>query len=249
MDSCSVVQEMNVLTAKELLNLFASPTFQNLLQLIQKPLLDKIERIEEKNNEILQRLKQLENTTQNLSEKIKNQVVSVTSSNNHTGSIHTQMQTEKRQNLIVTGLPEENEENLKRKITQLFHEKFEKQEIAFDCERLGKKTENHDTSTPAKPRPIKIKFNNIWDKRNIYMNRIKKLQNSGIFINEDLMQDKAKLAYEARILRRKRIIHSVFTQDGNVYFRRTQESEATEFNEEIFNVLQNDQQNQETYIS
>ena len=26
-------------------------------------------------------------------------------------------------------------------------------------------------------------------------------------------------------------------------------SEATEFNEEIFNVLQNDQQNQETYIS
>ena len=81
------------------------------------------------------------------------------------------------------------------------------------------------------------------------MNRIKKLQNSGIFINEDLMQDKAKLAYEARILRRKRIIHSVFTQDGNVYFRRTQESEATEFNEEIFNELQNDQQNQETCIS
>lgn len=225
----------NVLTAEDLLNLFSSTTFQNLLTLIQKPLIEKIEKLEEKNNEMIDKIKQLENTTQILTEKIKKMTEATTNQN----TIYTQLQMEKRNNLIVTGLEEENNEDLKSRLTQIFHEKFNKTEIKFECERIGKPIDiqPNETETARKPRAIRIKFYSIWDRRTIYSNRIKSLHNTGIFFNEDLMSDKAKLAYEARKLKRQQRIYATYTNEGQVFFKQNETSEPEELNQVKLNEL------------
>ena len=227
----------NVLTAEDLLNLFASATFQNLLSLIQKPLLDKVDKLEEKNNELINRIKQLENTTQILSEKIR-KTTNTTTTNQTT--VYAQQQIEKRSNLIISGIPEEENDDIKKKLTQIFQEKFNRSETKFDCERIGKSIENQPIEsqpTPKKSRAIRVRFYNIWDRRSIFTNRIKSLQSTGIFINEDLMADKAKLAFEARKLKRQKIIYSTYTQEGQVFFKENENSEAKEFNEAILNEI------------
>ena len=215
------------------LSLFSNTAFQSMLQLLQKPLQEKIDLLEKSNLELKQKVNELEKKTCKLNEQL-------TSLKEETKEIKTndkeqQQQNEKRNNLIFTGIPEEENEDLNKKITEYFEAKFEKKGVQFKCERMGKIPEkkSEDDSPKPRPRPIKVLFSNFWDKRSIYNDRIKSLKNTGMYLNEDLIPSKAKLAFIARKLKREGKIHSTFTNDGQVYIRKTDTSEAIVFNEEI----------------
>jgi hypothetical protein len=132
----------------------------------------------------------------------------------------------------------------------LFDSKFEKKEIKFECERIGKSlqtTEENDGT--VKPRMVRIRFSNIWDKRSIYANRIKNLQQTGIFMNEDLMPDKVRQAYMARKLRREGKIYSTFTSDGFIFIKETEFSEPKELTEDVLRNLMRTNETQELFLS
>jgi len=54
----------DALNAENLLQIITNPAFQSILQLFQKPLLDKIEKLEEKNNELFMKIKEIEKTAE-----------------------------------------------------------------------------------------------------------------------------------------------------------------------------------------
>ena len=165
------------MTADQMLSLMLHPAFQTMLQIIQKPLLDKIEKLEEWNNELILKMKQLEQATNSLAEKTPK--IQKEKTKSEKTSPYIQLQKEKRNNLIITGIKEEETENLQKKITEFFEAKFHKTEIKFECERIGKnlKTSGENNSN-INPRIVRVRFYSFWDKKNIYINRIKNLQNS-----------------------------------------------------------------------
>ena len=244
-------------TAEQILHVISHPIFQNILQIIQKPLIEKIEILEKSNNELNQKIKEIEknNTviTQKVQQiKIREKDEPKPQGNTKTSStLYDHMKMEKQNNLIMTGLNEEENEDLKKKITEILEAKFDKKGVQFECTRIGNKM-NHqpiETHENKKPRAIKIIFSNIWDKRSIYFNRMKQLQNSGLYINEDLMPNKQKLAYLARKMKREKKIYSTFTCDGEVYFKETELSEPKVFTEEFIKIHSQQNENTEVFLS
>ena len=90
-------------------------------------------------------------------------------------------------------------------------------------------SENQSDSMPDqrnKPKPIyKIKFNNYWKKRQIYINRYKFKR--GVFVSEELTQEQSRLFYQCRIKKRSHQIKSTWTMDNKIYIR-TQSDEQFE---------------------
>jgi regulator of replication initiation timing len=64
---------------------------------------------------------------------------------------------------------------------------------------------------------ILVTFNSVWEVRSIYRERIQAFRNTGIFVSEDLYKDESYLFYVARTLKRKNIINSAWTEEGQVY--------------------------------
>ena len=74
-------------------------------------------------------------------------------------------------------------------------------------------------------------------------------QNSGLYINEDLMPNKQKLAYLARKMKREKKIYSTFTCDGEVYIKETELSEPKVFTEEFIKIHSQQNENAEVFLS
>ena len=85
--------------------------------------------------------------------------------------------------------------------------------------RVGKKRND------GTPRPIIVKFIGYNVRRRVYEAR-KKLKNHAtlrrVYINEDLTRQNSRLAYEARQLKKQRVIADTFTVDGRIYVKRFQ---------------------------
>lgn len=74
----------------------------------------------------------------------------------------------------------------------------------------------------ASPRPILVKFISYNARKRLYDAR-KTLKNRpdlrNVFINEDLTKANGKLAFEARKLKKDKVISETFTRDGRIYVR------------------------------
>ncbi len=131
----------------------------------------------------------------------------------------------KENNIRLVGLPEwqfMEEGNTKTEIV-----KFSKEYLALDdissedieeVTRLGKIKED-------KPRDVLIKFRSK-QKRNKFYSRRKNLydantrrSSSGIYLNEDLTPYRQRLFFDARNLRNKEVIHSVWTTTGTIMIK------------------------------
>lgn len=223
------------------LDVITSPAFQAVITLLQRPLQAQIEKLEEKNRLLELEIKKLKEHANTVSVKVQNiSEKQARNTENSQDELQMQIQMEKRNNLILTGLREEKDEDLQKKLTEIFDAKFSKNGIKFECSRLGKESANEEEPDEnKKPRAIKISFASIWDKRYIYANRIKNLNQSGMYLNEDLMPEQAKIAYMARVLRRNKKIHSTFTKEGNVFIKEKEDSTPKEVTKELLVNLEN----------
>jgi len=132
----------------------------------------------------------------------------------------------------MTGLQERDGEDLTKEVTLILSEKFKMNNVGMSCQRIG--------NSQNQKRPILIKFNNIWDKRKMYKERIQVLKNTTIFINEDLTKEVAELAFKARELRRNNKIVQTWTEDGKVMVKENKDDKPRQIlkNDQLF-----DQQN------
>jgi predicted RNase H-like nuclease (RuvC/YqgF family) len=105
--------DSQVTAAEQVLNFITHPAFQSVIQLLQNPLLEKINKLEERNNDLQIKVKELEKATNALT--AKTQIIQEEKRKDQKNSPYTQMQIEKRNNVILTGLKEEEKEDLKKK--------------------------------------------------------------------------------------------------------------------------------------
>ena len=131
--------------------------------------------------------------------------------------------TMKMNNVVVSGITEEkdnqNKDNVEDKIKALFH-KLEVTVSCFQASRLGK-----EPSTT--PRPILVELANPWDKRKVYTSRLKLRQNdlNNIFINEDLDRNQAEIYYNTRRAKKANIIAKTWTNGGIVHILKFGETQ------------------------
>lgn len=83
-------------------------------------------------------------------------------------------------------------------------------------------SENNDATTrPNNETKYLVTFNSVWDSKFIYRERIRALRNSQIYIGEDLFKEEAHLFYLARQLKKQKIIHNTWTDNGEVLIVET----------------------------
>lgn len=210
-------------TSDMVLHCLAHPAFQAVLKMLQQPLTERIEKLEKLNYELtkeVSELKQSRNSTKEITQLP--QEISPSRKNEQDAE-----DAERQYNLVITGFPEMENEELKKNLTEFFEAKFNKRSIPFECIRIGRQGPNKEETASLRPRPIKVKFDSIWDKRLIYSNKVQSLQNTGIYINEDLNVANIKKAYIARKLKRDKKIYQTFTSQGHIYIKETEFAEPT----------------------
>ena len=69
----------------------------------------------------------------------------------------------------------------------------------------------------------KVQFNHMEERNEIYRNRMMLRDNVELFINEDLIQCRNKIAYRARKLAQNGDIFRAWTYEGKVYIRETED--------------------------
>ena len=85
-------------------------------------------------------------------------------------------------------------------------------------------TESDDDSNNLQPtNKFLVTFNSIWDVKAIYRERIRALKNSQIYISEDLFREESKLYFLSRCLKKRKLIHSTWTEEGTVFIRESQQ--------------------------
>jgi hypothetical protein len=166
-----------------------------------KPLEEKYTVIEKRLAELEDNLKTGQASTERLVKEEctrTNQAVSMT-------------QTGRANNVVITGLkPEANED-----LTQIISNLANKLNITlghFTAARLGK-NEGY--------RPIKVSCTSYWDKRKLYSARLG-LKDAGFnqtFINEDLSRAQVDLFYHARKAKTQGLTESAWTENGSVFIR------------------------------
>jgi hypothetical protein len=225
--------------ASTILKALTSPAFARLIEIILQPYKERVLDVEKQNLQLLNKIKTLENrinitetsitsrnqTAENIA---KHAVQDINKTIEQAKLIEKQ---QKYQNLILQGLPEEENENLQSRVSQIITEKF-KSTAQIDCRRLGKKIETTEVSTPASPtempitnrrihRPVLISFTNIWKRREIYRSRVQALKSTDLYLCEDLPPEKIQLAFQARELKRKGKIFATWTQDWKIMVKET----------------------------
>ncbi len=187
-------------------------------------------------NDSLRNSKQIgENTI----EQLQHEIEDLEDRNNHsTSRLHLQLQEKdthirlmmekidqleqgtKMSNIKITGIIEEEEEDIKAKVVDLIRDQLKvysiKLEDINEAGRMGKK--NH-----TKTRDVIVKFNHSILRDTIYRKR-KQLRRSDnpVYINEDLTQYRSQLFFEARKLRKKGKLFGAWTQGGNVMVKQKQ---------------------------
>ncbi len=123
-------------------------------------------------------------------------------------------QENKANNIRVFGMEEQEDEDLKTKVITLVKNRLQVHIETDDIKDIGRMGKKRD-----KVRDILIKFRSKTLRNKIY-NRKKLLKqdktDNMIFINEDLTNNRSKLFFEARKLRRREKIFGTWTQAGNI---------------------------------
>ena len=132
--------------------------------------------------------------------------------------------TRKENNLLVDGIKEERNENVRLKISDLIQNKMGVdlgQHQICDVYRVGRPNSSN-------PRKLLIKFANSSVKNKVYQQRLGLRNNQdpsmkNVFINEDLTRAKQEIFYHARKLKKDKIIANTWTRDGQVYIKVDQQ--------------------------
>ena len=128
----------------------------------------------------------------------------------------------RRANLRLCGVPEANGgEDTNEKVLAVFNEKLgmEPPLRSIDLERshrLGRKADDGQGSN--RTRPIIVRFGSERVRDNVYRARTR-LKGHAIYINEDLTARRAKLAYDARQLKKTKKIVDCWTTYGKVMIK------------------------------
>lgn len=83
----------------------------------------------------------------------------------------------------------------------------------------GEASTSSATTDQTESCKILVTLNSVWEARAIYMERIPALRNTGIYIDEDLNREESLLFFMARKLKKKQLISSTWTTDGEVYIK------------------------------
>lgn len=124
-----------------------------------------------------------------------------------------------KRNLKIIGINEDDENDDAESISKLVKElnvEMDKSEI-LQTYRLGK------NKSGGKPRDLVVEFKNLKLREEIYKKR-RGLIHKNIYVNEHLTAIRSKLYFETRQLRKKKIIHSTWTQNGNVLIQMNESS-------------------------
>ncbi len=204
---------------EELLKVFASQEYKKIhndLNIeLQKRLMERIHVVESRCTALEAENKHMKTTIKRHEEELEKMKT----------TLQQKEKQQKRNNLKVSGVQEEENENTKEKVRNFLRDSL-KLEIKADdiqcAERMGvrRKQEPNARRTQTTSRPILIKFNNYWVRREVYRERFQlKSLKDRVFINEDLPPEQATLFFEARQLVKKNILASAWTWEGDVYVK------------------------------
>ncbi len=124
-------------------------------------------------------------------------------------------QSQRECNVRVMGFPDngQNDADIKSKLMQLVGVQEGSEKDITSLTRMGKPRED-------KPRDLIVKFVSKETRDRFYALRKKTPKNSEnkkVFINEDLIETKAKLFYDARqLVKRGSRLHGTWSQNGNI---------------------------------
>ena len=190
---------------------------------------DKITRIEQDHqSKIAENAKNIENAKEQLQQQIaalENRLTISTAPESLSRHSFNPSLLSRLNNIIISGIKEENDEDLKRKVQEIAN--------ALDCQidsikakRLGKKNE----STPRpRPRQVLVQLGSHWDRKKLYAARSKLngFENTEgqkpyekVFFNEDLDKPQASLFYKGRQAKKEGLIKSIWTYGCQVYFAK-----------------------------
>ena len=204
-----------------------------------KPMLKKLQILENEQNDANSKIKELEEANTSLNKRITNlekELKTVKDKKNgntkdivdplqnqittmkHATNIAQRMSDQdRRNNVVIHGIAESTGESPK-KLTYKINEILKKAKIKiddkFEATRLGK-------NNAGKTRPVKVCMKNYWDKRTIYKARttMKATGNTGIFINEDLPKIQQTLLMNCRKARRDNLLVTCWTDEGIVHIK------------------------------
>ena len=112
--------------------------------------------------------------------------------------------------------PEQTDENTDEMVLQLIHQKLNIRDFPIwlisRSHRVGQKRND------GTPRPILVKFISYRAREQVF--KARRLLPQGVYVNEDLTQATAQLAYQARQLRRNGLIDETWTYDGRVFIKK-----------------------------
>jgi hypothetical protein len=132
-------------------------------------------------------------------------------------AIETKIDGERLYNIRVSGLTEGNKEVMKEdfvmKIKEYMQIELSQSEIDVRLPNMPAKPGNE-----LRPRPVTVKFRNIWKRREVWDSRLK-LKGSDIFLSDDLNKDQSKLFYQCRMHRKERKIISTWTNGNKLYVK------------------------------
>ena len=122
-------------------------------------------------------------------------------------------------NIVISGIKEDQGEDIKAKIEQLASD-LNCELSNFKARRLGKIKEDS-----TKHRQILLELSSNWEKRKLYAARTKLKNHSNtslksVFFNEDLDKSSSELYYKARQAKKQAKIKSVWTFGCQVYFTK-----------------------------
>lgn len=125
-----------------------------------------------------------------------------------------QAKQERGKNLRLTNLEENDPENTTETVQEFIKETFKiiPQATDITAERVGLKKVGE-----TKPRPILIKFNNAWLRRDILRNKkmLKDLEKK-VYISEDLTPENATIFFKARQLKKVNKIVATYPRNGSI---------------------------------
>ncbi|CAL8145045.1 unnamed protein product [Orchesella dallaii] len=99
-----------------------------------------------------------------------------------------------KQNLVLSGISEENDTDLKMKVTRIIRERLEINVQIDTADRLG------PPSNPAKARLVKVRLQSMADRKEILTNKKKLID---IYVNEDLPPGMRTTQYTLRLALKK----------------------------------------------
>ena len=123
----------------------------------------------------------------------------------------------RRNTVRIRGIPEADNEDTDRLVTDLAARKLEVPLATNDIvrsHRVGRKTEDERKG----PRDVIVRFTTHNTKVAV-MRGARKLKGSQLYINEDMTKTRSTIAWEARNLKRDRKILDTWTRDGVVFVK------------------------------